>query len=176
MLCFLPFLILHVIIISQAQPHNNGGGFIKVNGLNFILEQDPYYPNGFNSYWMMSIASDPTQRFKVTSAFQEASKYGLTLARTWAFSDGPGSSSLQTYPGQYNEPVFQGLDFVIGEASKYKIKLVLSLVNNYNDYGGRKQYVDWARSTGGEAVDLSSDDVFYSSEVVKQFYKNHVKV
>lgn len=62
---------------------------------------------------------------------------------------------------------------MISEAKKYGVYLILSLVNNYEAFGGRKQYVQWAREQGQS---LSSDDDFYSNVVVKGFYKNHVKV
>lgn len=67
----------------------------------------------------------------------------------------------------------KGLDFVIAEARRFGIKLVLSLVNNYESFGGKKQYVNWARNQGHY---LSSDDDFFRNPVVKGFYKNHVKV
>lgn len=68
---------------------------------------------------------------------------------------------------------FQGLDFVISEARKYGIYLVLSLVNNWDAYGGKKQYVQWARERGQS---LNNDDDFFTNFVVKGYYKNHVKV
>lgn len=69
---------------------------------------------------------------------------------------------------------FQGLDFVISEAKKYGIHLILSLVNNWDDFGGKKQYVQWARDHGGQY--LNSDDDFFTNVVVKGYYKNHLKV
>ncbi|XP_071710669.1 mannan endo-1,4-beta-mannosidase 5-like isoform X2 [Rutidosis leptorrhynchoides] len=65
-----------------------------------------------------------------------------------------------------------GLDFVITEARKYGLRLILSFVNNYKDFGGRSQYVNWARSSG---VQISSDDDFYTNPIVKGYYKNHVE-
>lgn len=70
--------------------------------------------------------------------------------------------------------MLQGLDFVISEAGKYGVQLILSLVNNWNDYGGKSQYVKWARERGGQY--LNNDDDFFVHPVVKQYYKNHVKV
>jgi len=67
----------------------------------------------------------------------------------------------------------KGLDFVISEARKYGTKLVLSLVNNYDDFGGKKQYVEWAKSQGQS---LHSEDDFFTNSLVKEFYKNHIKV
>ncbi|KAL3840295.1 hypothetical protein ACJIZ3_024886 [Penstemon smallii] len=119
----------------------------------------------------MYVASDSFQRNKITSAFQGAAYHGLTIARTWAFSDG-GYSPLQYSPCFYNEKMFQGLDFVISEARKYGIKLILSLVNNYEAFGGKKQYVNWARNQG---QNIFSDDDFFTNSVVQGFYKNHIK-
>ncbi|CAA6662243.1 unnamed protein product [Spirodela intermedia] len=121
-----------------------------------------FYTNGFNAYWLMYTASDPAERAKVSSALQQASIYGMNLARTWAFSDG-GYSPLQISPG---------LDFVVSEAKKHGVYLILSLANNYDEFGGKNQYVRWARQRG---QNLNSDDDFYRSDLVKAFYKSHVK-
>ncbi|KEH17608.1 mannan endo-1,4-beta-mannosidase-like protein [Medicago truncatula] len=66
----------------------------------------------------------------------------------------------------------RALDFVIGEAKKNGVRLILSLVNNYKDFGGRPQYVEWANSTG---IPVNNDDDFYTNHVIKGYYKNHVK-
>ncbi|KAK9110832.1 hypothetical protein Sjap_018892 [Stephania japonica] len=147
------------------------GAFVATSNAQFVLNGSPFLFNGFNSYWMMDVAIDPNQRCKISNVFHDASSAGLTVCRTWAFSDG-GSRALQTSPGVYNETTFQALDFVISEAGKHGIKLILSLVNNYNDYGGKAQYVQWARNAG---VSVSSDDDFYTNPTLKEYYKNHVK-
>ncbi|KAG7026780.1 Mannan endo-1,4-beta-mannosidase 7, partial [Cucurbita argyrosperma subsp. argyrosperma] len=159
-------LLLAILVHGVA-----GDGFVRTGGARFLLNGSPYYANGFNAYWLMYVASDPSQRSKVSAVFREASSHGLTVARTWAFSDG-GYRPLQYAPGNYNEQMFQGLDFVVAEARRFGIKLILSLVNNYENFGGKKQYVNWARSKGQY---LNSDDDFFRNPVVKGFYKNHVR-
>ena len=67
----------------------------------------------------------------------------------------------------------QGLDFVISEARKYGVYLILSLVNNWEGYGGKKQYVQWARDQGQS---LNNEDDFFTNPLVKGFFKNHIKV
>ena len=84
----------------------SGDGFIRTRGIHFLLNGNPFYANGFNAYWLMDTASDPSQRFKVSAAFKEATSHGLTFARTWAFSDG-GYRPLQFSPGFYNEQMFK---------------------------------------------------------------------
>lgn len=68
---------------------------------------------------------------------------------------------------------YQALDFVVSEARKYGVRLVLTLTNNLQDYGGRPQYLQWARSAGEP---VNSDDDFYTNAVMKGYYKNYVKV
>ncbi|TKY75172.1 Mannan endo-1,4-beta-mannosidase 7 [Spatholobus suberectus] len=168
----LVFFVLYVTVEQSNLLHVEAdAGFVKTRGVQLMLNGSPYYANGFNAYWLMYVASDPSQRNKVSSAFQEASNHGLNIARTWAFSDG-GYKPLQYSPGSYNEQMFQGLDFAIAEARKYGIKLLLSLVNNYENMGGKKQYVEWARSQGQS---INSEDDFFTNPVVKGYYKNHVK-
>ncbi|KAK4262145.1 hypothetical protein QN277_027736 [Acacia crassicarpa] len=167
-------VLLLAIAIHQSSVHvlvGAGDSFVRSRGTHFLLNGYPFYANGFNAYWLMYTASDPSQRFKVSAAFREATSHGLTIARTWAFSDG-GYRPLQYSPGFYNEQMFKGLDFVIAEARNHGIKLILSFVNNYESFGGKKQYVNWARSKGQY---LRSDDEFFRSPVVKGYYKNHVK-
>lgn len=67
----------------------------------------------------------------------------------------------------------QGLDFVISEAKKYGVRLILSFVNNWNDFGGKAQYAQWARNAGAQ---INSDDDFYTHPMLKSYYKNHIKV
>lgn len=148
-----------------------GSGFVKTEGTHFSVNGYPLFVNGFNSYWLMSVATDSTQRNKVTSAFEQAAAHGLNVARTWAFNDGQ-YKALQTSPGVYDEQVFQALDFVVSEAKKYGLRLILSLVNNYVNFGGKAQYVQWARNAG---QNLNSEDDFFTNPTVKGYYKNHVK-
>lgn len=155
--------------LQQAAARRNG--FVKTKGTHFSVNGNPLFVNGFNSYWLMTMAADPTQRNKVTSAFEQAAASRLNVARTWAFNDGQ-YEALQTSPGVYDEHVFQALDFVISEAKKYGLRLILSLANNYADFGGKAQYVQWARNAGQS---LNSEDDFFTNPTVKGYYKNHIK-
>ncbi|KAJ6682144.1 MANNAN ENDO-14-BETA-MANNOSIDASE-LIKE PROTEIN [Salix koriyanagi] len=151
----LALALLLVTLIHQGCFHfqvEAGDGFIRTRGVHFLLNGSPYYANGFNAYWLMYTASDPSQRPKVSAAFREAASHGLTVARTWAFSDG-GYRPLQYSPGSYNEQMFKGLDFVIAEARSYGIKLILSFANNYDSFGGSSS----------------------THPVVKGYFKNHIK-
>ncbi|XP_031472624.1 mannan endo-1,4-beta-mannosidase 5-like [Nymphaea colorata] len=169
--------VLHVLLVlgllvgvAHGRRVHHVKGFVRTHGTSFTLNGSPFLFNGFNAYWMMHVAAEPSEREKVSSVLQQAAAASMTVARTWAFADG-GDRALQTSPGVYDERVFQGLDFVISEARKNGIRLILSLVNNYKDFGGRPQYVQWARNAG---VQINGDDDFYTNPVVKGYYKAHV--
>jgi mannan endo-1,4-beta-mannosidase len=80
--------------------------------------------------------------------------------------------ALQKSPGVYDEQVFKALDFVISEARKNKIRLILSFSTNWEAYGGKAQYVKWGREAG---LTLSSEDAFFSDTTLKTYFKNHIK-
>uniref|UniRef100_A0A803MI40 mannan endo-1,4-beta-mannosidase n=2 Tax=Chenopodium quinoa TaxID=63459 RepID=A0A803MI40_CHEQI len=150
----------------------NAWTMVERKGSQFIVNGKSFYFNGFNTYWLMVFASDQSTRGKVTEVFKQASSVGLSVCRTWAFNDGQ-YRALQKSPSVYDEEVFKGLDFVVSEAKKYNIRLILSLVNNWSDYGGKPQYVKWGKDAG---LNLSSEDDFFSDATLKTYYKNHIKM
>ncbi|KAI7997854.1 Mannan endo-1,4-beta-mannosidase 6 [Camellia lanceoleosa] len=144
---------------------------VQKKGSQFVVNYQPFYVNGFNTYWLMVFAADQSTRGKVTEVFQQASSVGLTVCRTWAFNDGQWRA-LQKSPSVYDEEVFKALDFVVSEAKKYKVRLILSLTNNWDAYGGKAQYVKWGKAAG---LNLTSDDDFFSHPTLRGYYKAHVK-
>ncbi|XP_016703275.1 mannan endo-1,4-beta-mannosidase 2 [Gossypium hirsutum] len=145
--------------------------FVERNGSHFILDGKPLYVNGWNSYWLMAHSMDENSRGRVSVMLQAGAKMGLTVCRTWAFNDG-GYEALQISPGQFDERVFQALDYVIAEASRHGIRLLLSLVNNLQAYGGKTQYVKWAWQEG---IGLSSsNDSFFFDPSIRKYFKNYV--
>ncbi|XP_058070772.1 mannan endo-1,4-beta-mannosidase 6-like [Magnolia sinica] len=152
-------------------------GFIStVNSSHLFIDQETGHPlaiNGWNSYWLMdqSIWAGPSRQ-RVSEMLSRGAGMGMTVCRTWAFSDG-GPNALQTSPGVFDERVFQALDFVIAEARKHRIRLILSLVNNLNAFGGKAQYVRWAQAAGVNVT--STPDSFFSDSTIKGYYKDYVK-
>lgn len=98
-------LLLFVTLICEARVlsvtdtlSSSPPGFVQSKGTEFELNGSPFLFNGFNSYWMMNVAVDSNQRYKVSDVFRDASAAGLRVCRTWAFSDG-GDQALQVSPG-----------------------------------------------------------------------------
>ena len=53
----------------------------------------------------------------------------------------PSNIDLNEHAGVFDERVFKGLDWVLAEARKRKLKVMLTLVNYWSAYCGMPQYV-----------------------------------
>ena len=85
---------------------------VQKKGNQFVVNDKPFYVNGFNTYWLMVFAADESTRGKVTEVFKQASSVGMTVCRTWAFNDGQWRA-LQKSPSVYDEEVFKVLLFFL---------------------------------------------------------------
>ena len=94
---------------------------------------------------------------------------------------------MQVTPGVYHEPSFSGLDWVLHEASKRGVRVVLVLTDYWEHHGGVSQYLDWAAARrrgegalpfgpGGAAADLRiSKAAFFSDPDCKRMYRANAK-
>ncbi|KAL8136625.1 hypothetical protein V2J09_002626 [Rumex salicifolius] len=146
--------------------------FVQRNGTQLFLDGKPFYINGWNSYWLMDHAVDGFSRPRISGILQAGSKMGLTVCRTWGFNDGT-YHALQVAPGLFNEQVFKALDYVVAEAGRYRVRLILSLVNNLKAYGGKTQYVKWAWQEG-IGISSSNDSFFYDPSI-RTYFKSYIK-
>ncbi|KAI6704612.1 hypothetical protein NL676_007574 [Syzygium grande] len=154
-------------------------GFVGTNSTRFVVggagraNQSAVYVNGWNSYWLMEESVWGQSRGRVSEMMRRGAGMGMTVCRTWAFSDGDGPNALQRSPGVFDERVFRGLDYVIVEARRNRVRVILSLVNNLNAFGGKAQYIRWAQEAGENVS--SSADSFFSHPTIKEYYKAYVK-
>lgn len=84
--------------------------FVIRVGNHFSLDGQPFYVNGWNSYWFMVNAADASTRSRVDDVLAAGASLGLTVCRTWAFNDATWQA-LQVSPGNYDENVFQVTGF-----------------------------------------------------------------
>ncbi|KAM0933636.1 putative mannan endo-1,4-beta-mannosidase [Dioscorea sansibarensis] len=146
--------------------------FVRINGTQFMLDGKPFYVNGWNSYWLMDQAVEDFSWPRVLEMFQIGENMGLSVCRSWAFNDG-AYHALQVSLGRFNERVFKALDRVIVEARRHGIRLLLSLVNNLDAFGGKSQYVRWAWEEGISLT--SSNDSFFFDPSIRSYFKVYLK-
>ncbi len=141
--------------------------FVRAAGTQFQLNGLPFPVNGANCYYA-SMRSD-TMRDAV---FQFCADTGFNVLRTWAFLDAPTASVstwFQCGPGQFNDGPngLQLLDRTIELAERLNIRLILPLVNYWDDFGGMNQYCRW--------LGLARREDFYTDANARAAYRNWVE-
>ncbi|KDD76944.1 hypothetical protein H632_c59p2 [Helicosporidium sp. ATCC 50920] len=99
----------------------------------------------------------------------------LTVLRTWAFNDGTKDSyrkPIQPRMGEYSEEGLACLDWLVAEASNRNLRLILTLLNYWEDYGGMAQYASWA-STPSIPVETKE---FYTNEICQNAFKAYISM
>jgi mannan endo-1,4-beta-mannosidase len=109
----------------------------------------------------------------ILAVLDDAKAMGLNSIRVWGFMEGTSHNhTMQPEPGVYTPPAgvnssLERLDFTVAEAKKRGIRLVIAMTNNWGDFGGMQQYVDW--------FDGTHHDDFYRDPDIKDAYKNYVR-
>ncbi|MDH3251555.1 MAG: cellulase family glycosylhydrolase [Ignavibacteria bacterium] len=110
-----------------------------------MLKGNPFRFAGTNAYYLM-VAAARGDSSAVRDVLVQARSLNMSVVRTWAFHDSPDSLNptvIQYRPGAYNESALRALDFVVHEAAEHNIRVILTLVNSWDDFGGMNQYVRW---------------------------------
>ena len=172
--------------------------FVRVSGTRFLVGCPPteYKIVGWNTYTLIeqaaevpvgSFSADFSKRGKmqVLEMLDAAQLAGFNTVRTWAYNVGE-YQPFQVEPGVYHEPSFNGLDWVLHQASKRGVKLILVLTDYWEHNGGVSQYQDWAAERNRGAPSLffgpaqttsstASKSSFFSDPACKRMYKDNAK-
>lgn len=149
-----------LLALLPLGPLHAGQGFVSVRDGQFALDGETFRFAGANNYYLVykpeSMAED---------VFASAQAMGLQVIRTWGFLDGKSHDGVVLQPelGKFSNEGFLQLDRVVEQAARHGLKLVITLVNRWDDFGGMKWYVE---QTGGGAI-----DEFYTRPGTKEAYK-----
>ena len=145
-----PYVILAlVILVCSCSP---GGEFVTVRNGRFRLEGKPYSYVGTN-FWYGAILGSPGEggdRERLIQELDLLHSVGLDNLRILVGGDGHGGipsriePALQIEAGVYNQDLFEGLDYLLAEMGRRKMKAVLYLNNSWEWSGGYSQYLEWA--------------------------------
>lgn len=151
---------------------------------NFILQGKPFCFLGTNNYYL----SYKSKRM-VDDIFASAARLNLEVIRTWGFIDRGSldgsvrsvSSSEGTQDGVYFQywdsergaPAYndgpdglQRLDYVLHRARQSGRRVLLVLTNNWRDFGGMDQYLEW--------YELDEHHRFFTDPRIRKAYKDWV--
>lgn len=111
-------------------------GPVRVEGGRFVAGGRPFVPRGVGSYPLLEHAGNGRMD-AVEDIFEQARALGRPVLRTNAYLDGGRSAArLRDDDGALREEGLLGLDRLLAAASAHDVRLILSLTNNWPDYGG----------------------------------------
>ncbi|KAF9078684.1 glycoside hydrolase family 5 protein [Rhodocollybia butyracea] len=158
-----------------ASPTATPTGFIKTSGTHFTLNGKTFSVVGANSYWVGLMEYDTTD---MNQAFADIAATGATVVRTWGFHEVTTTTDFGAYYQIWNGAVptintgangLENFDTVVALAKANGLRLIVTLTNNWSDYGGMDVYVDQLLGQG------QPHDWFFSNTTVIAAYKNYVK-
>lgn len=155
------------------------GSFVRARGDRFEVEGRPFSFLGAN----VDAVQGEAQRARYRHTLRALVDDGLRVARVWAFAEGPADAGewwrrdhlFRAGPEGWVEPAYRHLDAVIAEAGRLGLRLVLTLGNNWGDYGGIPMYLRWAGLPAGEGAHDPARDAFYRDERVRAFFRQGVE-
>ncbi len=152
--------------------------FISTANTKFYLGNSEFYFMGFGVYYLQWMAADSSTLYIVDDVFKVAKQFGIKVIRTWGFnsnSDSTKHSTIRYEPYKFKEDGLKALDYVIYKAKQYEVNLVLTLENNFNDFGGISQYIDWANNLlTPKTGKVYEHNDFFTDDSIKNWYKYYV--
>ncbi|KAJ7512588.1 glycoside hydrolase superfamily [Mycena galericulata] len=148
-------------------------GFVKTSGTRFTLNGAPYTVFGTNAYWLPLGGYSTTD---INTALTTIVGSGATTVRTWGFNEvtSPNGIYFHLWSGS-TATVNTGanglgmLDTVIAAAKAHGVRLIISLTNNWSDYGGMDVYAAQLLGSG------QFHDVFYTNPTIIAAFKTYVQ-
>mmetsp|Transcript_12908 Transcript_12908/g.24418 ORF Transcript_12908/g.24418 Transcript_12908/m.24418 type:complete len:540 (-) Transcript_12908:1800-3419(-) len=166
----------------------------------------PFYISGWNSWDIARVArilprnhktvSNLTGKKALQKHFAKAAAAGLNVVRAWAHTVDPMYQVMKS-PGKYDESGLRAIDFMLYEARKRGIRVILSFVDNWKYKGGVDEMVDFSESAPKRTFKRPSDDdddfsqvamnetlkeyevrrhtLFFTDSDSKKIYRDHVQ-
>ncbi len=161
--------------------------FVTVQDGKFYLRGEEFRFLGANNYYLHY--KDDAM---IEDVLDDAVSAGFTVIRMWGFFNGydpDGNPAwMQPEAGVYDKDdcsfeipnnfvdCWERIDFTLKEAAKRDLKIIIGMGNNWDDFGGVNQYLEWAEAEyaeEGKEESLEHSD-FFTDAKCKTYYKNFV--
>lgn len=181
-------------------------GFVYADNGRFMCDGSPFYYGGTNCYYLTYKSDTEVKNvfenakemglkvIRVWGNIDVGKKTGKTNSSGYPIfegnNDGDGQKDgiyFQYFDEAVNRPaVNEGkdglarLDYVIAQAEKYDMKLIITFTNYWEAFGGMGQYVKWYKMSQGQQVSSGKEQTtdcceFYTNETIKGWYKDYIK-
>ena len=170
-----------------AQVEND---FVKVSGVHFQKNGQPYYIAGTNMWYAAYLGSPGKvgDRARLAKELDRLQSMGVNNLRVLAVSEESDINSAVKPAttngfGNYDESLLQGLDYLLVELAKRDMTAVLYFSNFWQWSGGFTQYMSWIDGQPVQDPNVTNDwdtfmaksASFYQSEKAQQEYRNTIK-
>lgn len=192
------FLILIAFFLlsscsEEKKDSKTKSGFVKVNQTGFEIDGKPYYFMGTNFWYGINLGSEKSgQRDRLIRELDHLQKLGINNLRVVGLSEGPDNQpcrmlpAVQNAPGEFDEDLLQGLDFLLTEMKKRNMYAVVCMGNFWPWSGGFGQYLVWSGSAdsipyppphpnGDWDTYMKFTSKFYSDPKAVQIYWDGIK-
>lgn len=147
--------------------------FVETSGQRFTVDGSTFTVAGANAYWIGLTGLSTTN---MKTAFADIAKTGATVVRTWGFNEVTSASgdyyhlwSGSTSSVNTGSTGLGNFDNVIAAAKASGLRLIVTLTNNWSDFGGMDVYVNQIVGAG------KPHDLFYTNAKVIAAYKAYIK-
>ncbi len=184
----------NIVIGGREVPNqyrSQNEGFVQVQGTEFVLNKQPFRFVGVNAEYLFTV-----READIENIFDTVSRLEPAVVRTWGFSEGCESANancaaysryFQPEQGRWNETAFENFDRLLAMAGQRGIRLIVPLANNWEEYGGIPQYVEWLAEEHPEQIKIPANikpgtdvytdtlhDLFFTDPYLRQWYKDYV--
>ena len=147
------------------------GEFVRARNGQFVLGDRPFRFVGAN----IDPLHGDVNRYRARDLIAALADDGLTVARMWPLGEGQEDADdwmrkfhlFRASPYGFIEDSYLLLDRVLAIARLYGIRVMLTLSNNWGDYGGAPMYLRW---TGAPWWGLHHES-FFSHPRTREFYR-----
>ncbi|KAI8062085.1 glycoside hydrolase superfamily [Gongronella butleri] len=129
-------------------------GFVTVRDGQLFRHGARYTVHGANYWHGLNLGSTQGgNRARLDEELDQLAALGVNHLRIMAASEGPDEESqrmrpsLMSSPGEYNETIFQGLDYLLDAMEKREMTATMVLGNFWHWSGGFCQFVSWVTQT-----------------------------
>lgn len=151
-LSVLASLLLFAGCCTQTEQGVSGPQYVSIENGRFIVDGEADYFVGANFWYGAILASqgEGGDRERLEKELDALKAMGVDNLRILVGADGlPGiptkiEPTLQMAPGEYNDEILDGLDYLLERMAARDMKAVLFLNNAWEWSGGFSQYLMWA--------------------------------
>src|SRR4051794_17890305 len=141
------------LVPASAAP----AGFVGRCGIHFCLGGHTYYFAGANVYdtftYGGSYGDTETQwmdKARIDNHMAEMAADGVTVLRTWMF-DHESWHGFEPSKGTYSDQQFAEFDYILFSAAQHNIRVIPTLENYWEAYGGIDTRLSWEGLGTGQA-------------------------